>query len=295
MYNGGGLKIPSPVPIPGLDTMNKLIPLLSLLPFTLLPAAASAQGNGNKLKVPDLASVLPLLDASSPEALEGVLRGVALKNLPNPLFEASPGWGDTRMVTNQVKWRKEGILLRPEVHKAPKNHGTWRKVRVEAVNPEDTLILDLRNISFPQPGTMVFGVFLAFDARVTAVQENWNSGVRVYAGSVRARFRTQVFLKCEANAELVAGKWILPDAVMHFRIVEAGLNYDNLDFEHVPGLGGTAADLIGNAAHKRLNDWHPSLERELLARASQSIVRAGQTKEVRISLSKVINKAIGVK
>lgn len=275
--------------------MNKSTASLTLVLVTLFPATVLTQGNGSKFKAPDLAAILPLLDASSPEALEGVLRGVALQNLPSPLFEASPGWGETRMVVNQVKWRKQGILLRPEVHKTPKNHGTWRKVRVEAVNPENTLILDLRNVTFPQPGTIMFGVFLAFDARATAVQENWNSGVRVYAGSIRARFRTSVTLKCEARAEFIPGKSILPDAVLQFRILEAGLSYDNLDFEHVPGLGGTAADLIGQAAHRNLNEWHPSLERELLARASQSIVRAGQTKEVRISLSKVLNKALGVK
>jgi hypothetical protein len=284
-----------PSTIPGSGAMNKSILLLGVSVFAILSPAARADGNHSKFKAPDLASILPLLDASSPEALEGVLRGVALKHLPQPLFEASPGWGETRMVVNQIKWRKKGILLRPEVYKTPRNHGTWRKVRVEAIHPENTLILDLRHVQFPQPGTLVFGVYLAFDTRANYVQENWNSGVRVYAGSVRARFRTIVHMKCQVDAEFVSGKSILPDAVLQFRIIEAGLSYDNLDFEHVPGLGGTAADLIGKAAHRSLNDWHPNLEHELLARASQSILRAGQTREVRISLSKVLNKALGVK
>ncbi len=198
------------------------------------------------------------------------------------------------MVAHALKWRKKGLFLRPEIHKTPRNHGTWRKIRVEANNPSNTLILDLRNIAFPDPGRMVFDVFLAFDARAYYWQENWNSGVRLYAGSVRARFRTNVSLKCEATAQFAPGKGFVPDAVFRFRVTQANLSYDNLVFEHVPGIGGDAAQILGQVAHGSINQWHPSLERGLLARASQSIVRAADTKEVRVSFSRVLNKAFGV-
>ncbi len=65
----------------------------------------------------------------------------------------------------------------------------------------------------------------------------------------------------------------------------AYLGYDNLVVEHVAGVGGEAAKLIGDAVKKGLDQWHPSLERELLAKADAALVKAGDLKEVRVSLA----------
>ena len=260
----------------------------------IFPIWAQAQ-NKSKFKAPNISEILPLLDPASPEALEGVLRGVVLKHLPDPLYYSTPGWGETRMVAHALKWRKRGIFLRPEIHKTPRNHGTWRKITVKAITPENNLVVDIRNVRFPEPGKITFHLYVALDMRAWLDQQNWNSGVRVWAGTVRTRFRATALLQCEAQAKIVPGKKLLPDAVFRYGIHHANLGYQNLVVEHVPGIGGTAASLIGKAAHTTFNKWHPSMERDLLARMTNTVLRAGQTKEARISMSRVFNKAFGLK
>ena len=48
---------------------------------------------------------------------------------------------------------------------------------------------------------------------------------------------------------------------MTLKVTKAELGYENLKFEHLAGVGGEAAELIGEAGHKLLTQWKPSLER----------------------------------
>jgi hypothetical protein len=258
----------------------------------LLAVLASADPPQN-FRAPRLENVLPLLDASSPEALGGVLRGALIQFLPNPLYEASPDWGHTREVARGLVWRGQGLHVHPEVTRSPKNDGLWRKIRVTPANLKDTLVFDLRDVRQPTPGRLTFTAFLSFDADTEIEQQKWDAGVRVYSTSVRARLRARLRLDCEAEARLDFAGSILPDAVLRLHIVRADLGYDNLVVEHAAGLGGTAARLLGEAVRGGLHRFHPSVERGLLEKADAAIVRAGDTHEVRISLSRLFNRLNG--
>jgi hypothetical protein len=62
--------------------------------------------------------------------------------------------------------------------------------------------------------------------------------------------------------------------------------------EHVAGVGGEAARIIGSAIKGGLDQWHPSFERELLARADAAIVQAGDTREVRVNLTSLFSRTV---
>ncbi|MGF1582119.1 MAG: hypothetical protein ACFCD0_22565 [Gemmataceae bacterium] len=270
----------------------KLHLLIALGIYLALVSSLHAQSS-KKFQAPKASEVLPLLQAGSPDALEGPLRTVILKHLPTPLYEASPGWGRTRMVAHALKWKRRGIFLRPKIYKTPRNHGAWKKYRLLGHNLNDTLLLDIRNVKFSQPLTMHFTVFLSFDARAEYYHHQWNSGVRIYAGSVKAKLRAKAYLDCVATAHLEKGKSWIPDAVFQAKVVRAHLAYDNLRVYHVPGFGGSAARIIGEAFHGALKQWHPSVERRLLAKGNAAIVRAADTKEIRVNMGRAFEKAFG--
>jgi hypothetical protein len=71
--------------------------------------------------------------------------------------------------------------------------------------------------------------------------------------------------------------------------MQAQVSYDNLVVEHIAGIGGEAAKLIGDGLKGGLHQWRPSLEKELLAKADAAIVKAADTKEVRVSLSQLFS------
>jgi hypothetical protein len=215
------------------------------------------------------------------DALAGSLRGQLVRLMPTTLYEASPGWGRQDVPDGALRWLRR---------KEPKNDGTWRRIKVETLALRDSLVLDIREAAQPQPGKLTFTTFLSFDARAHMDQEKWRNGVKLYDTSTRVRFRARLTLQCEVSARLEKGSSFVPDMVLRFRVAHAAVRYDNVVVEHIAGLGGEAAQLLGDAVKGGLRKWHPTLEAEMLAKANAAIEKAADTKEVRISLAKVLNQ-----
>ncbi len=234
-------------------------------------------------------SALGLLGSNTPGALSGNLRAFLLKAMPDPLYEDLRHW-DLQKPVREVHWRGQGLNVYREVREVPKNDGHWWKVRVTAPNLADTLVVDLRDVQQPEPGRLTFTTFLSLDAHVDYDWQNWRNGHRMYAGSVRARLRLKLTLRCEATGRL-EGNGILPEAVIRLRVVQSEAGYDNFVAEHIPGIGGEMAKVLGDAARAGMQQWHPSLERNLLARANEAILKAGDTKEVRVGLAALLGKS----
>jgi hypothetical protein len=225
---------------------------------------------------------VPLLSGSAQNELAGALRGLLLKNMPNPLYEANRNWGhqaEARRLILRGKMRGDGA-------REMRNDGLWHKIRVDAVNPNETLVFDLRNVVSPEPGRLTFQVFVALDTHFEYHRQRWESGLKLIDAKARAKARVKITLDCEATSR-IENNTLLPELVVQLKVTKADLRYDNLKFEHIAGIGGEAAEMIGELAHTAVNQWRPSLERDLLEKANAAIVKAGEHKEVRLSLAKL--------
>ena len=229
-----------------------------------------------------------LLTPSSTAGLADDLRSVLLDVMPDPLYQNDSHWGGQRLVADRVKFHVHGLHVDVEVIKALKNDGRWWKVKATGVRLPDTLVLELRDVQRGDDGKTTFTAFLAFDARVEYDEEDWERGLRLFSGSAEARMRVHLTLRCEATMKLEPNGTLLPDAVFRLRATEAKLGFDHFELEHIAGVGGDLAKLIGEAAEAALEKWRPSLERNLLERADAAIVKAADTKEVRLSVIKLL-------
>jgi hypothetical protein len=256
---------------------------ISLVVLVTLACLASAQPP----KQPKLPNPLSLLNTSSTDALAGNFRAALIKAVPSPLYEDAKAWGRTKEVTT-LHWRGKGLDIHLEKVQKTKKDGDWRKVRVTADNLPDTLIFDLRNLQSPESGKLTFTVFISFDARAIYDHQKWDEGLKLWDSTFKARMRTKLTLDTEVIARLDDKGEFLPDAVLRLRVTKADLQYDNLVVEHAAGFGGTAAKLMGDAAHRIVNEFKPNFERDLLAKADAAIVKAADTKEIRVKLSDLL-------
>jgi hypothetical protein len=254
--------------------------------WVLYALAMPVRADSHLFKLP-APNPVALLSSSNPDLLAGALRGYLVHNLPETLYEANHGWGHTAPAPNGLRWTGRALPLHPHIQYSDKNDGDWRKARVTGNNVADTLVLDIRNVQQPEVGRITFDVVLSIDCQVDHEHQKWDSGIRLYSGSAKAKLRVKAILSCEATARLDQEKTLLPDAVFRLRVVDAKVNYDNLVVEHIAGVGGEAAKLIGDGLKGGLHQWKPSMEKELLEKAEAAIVKAADTKEVHVSLTQL--------
>jgi hypothetical protein len=240
----------------------------------LAAVSVTARAGPPSLGKIDTSGLLPTLAGGSTDALAGAIRGYLVKSLPDPIYES---WHD---------WGRQRKNLRGKM----KNDGRWKHIKVNIVTPADTLVFDIRNLQNPEPGRVTFAVVLSFDAHGEYEVQVWELGIRLRSSSVRARCRIRALLQCEATMRLEPGAALLPDAVFRLRVVKSDLSYDNFVTEHIAGVGGDLADVLGDAVRNGMKKWHPSLERDLLAKANASIEKAADTKEVHVSLMDLLRK-----
>jgi hypothetical protein len=223
-------------------------------------------------------------------ALTAVLRDLLLKNLPDPLARTSHDWG--RQAETTVGWtvRRSGPLRwDTEPRKAMRNDGHWHRLTVVAKDPPRTLALGIKDVAAPEDGRLTFVAHVGANVDPRFEQQLWKGGLRLYSGETRARCRAAVRLTCEATSRLDRKPGaVVPDAVLRVRVTEAEIFYDDLVVEHTLGVGGDAARVIGEAVHRLLTRFKPSLERDLLAKANAAVVKAGDTKDVRVEFAKLL-------
>ena len=135
---------------------------------------------------------------------------------------------------------------------------------------------------------MTFDLVVNCPVNLRVESQVWDAGLRLLSGETRARCKTGLHLTCECVTRVEKSGGLLPDAVVRLRIVKSQLFYSDLVVEHTAGVGGDAARFLGDTFQHLLHQWRPDLERKLIERADAAIVKAGDTKEIRLSLSQLL-------
>jgi hypothetical protein len=214
------------------------------------------------------------------------LEATVFSNLPTPLYEGKSHWGDTVDVSNGIKWKPK-----PELQYGPKNHGLWRKYQVTLQQPtSDHLSLDISNMKNVGNNTLQFELLIQSDVNFDVTQQNWYAGTKLFDGSARGSAKVRLRLTCESKLVIEPSSSYLPTIRYRLRVSEAKASYDELKFKHVPGFGGSAAKVIGEWTVDAVNQLKPSIERRLIDKLTQKVVKAADTKEIQLSLAGIERK-----
>jgi hypothetical protein len=231
-----------------------------------------------------LVAQTPPAPEASIEQLGGLLKPILIDSLPKVLHESSDNWGHQVKVPVGVKW--DG--LKPTVQKSLRNHGEWKRLTITTRDLKQTLDLKIHDVKNVSAEKQTFKVFLTFQMGVEYEQQNWGSGIRLWSGSVRARAQVKLEMDCENTIRVELDKNYLPEFIIRARATSAKLSYDKLVVEHINGVGGDTAKIIGSAVHDVVKRARPSIERDMLAKANAAIVKGADTKEIRIGFGSLL-------
>lgn len=222
------------------------------------------------------------------KALAAALRPLLVNALPSPLSSASRGWGEQREVPIGVKWEKQRLLYKPVPMMALRNDGHWQKVTLSAIDPEKSLTLTIRDAR-PAGEKTLFRAAVGLDVRGVYEQQMWTLAKRVYAGETRVRCRATLDLACELTGSTTfEPKAVLPTIHLRVRATEAKVGYADVVCEHTFGLDGKPAELLGKAALEVMKAVVPQVEKDLLAKANAAVLKAADTKDVRVEFGKLL-------
>lgn len=222
--------------------------------------------------------------------LSDIFRKLMISNMPERILEKNHHWGEQREVTIGIYWEKGKILRRPTPMKAQRNEGHWQKLIVTPIHLQDTLQVALTNLK-QTPGKTTFDTRVAMDVRLFYYQQLWKSGKRIYSGESRLRCRSHLDMRCELTSEIRRKPdSIFPEFIFRIRVLEARLSYQDLVVEHTLGVGGDAAKYLGKTVIDFVKWVKPDLEKDLLTKANNAIVKAADTKEVHLELKKLFLK-----
>jgi hypothetical protein len=221
--------------------------------------------------------------SSLPQVAE-LMKPFLAKAVPPLLYEHNRNWGKTARAPHAVHWHG----LRPEIVSTLRNDGHWQKVRLSPRHLASTFDFRLSPAKTIDADRQSFQAYLSFEAGIDYEQQLWESGIRLYSGSTRARMRIKLWIDVESTARWDREKSFLPDFVIRLKATRAKLAYDDLVVEHTAGVGGSAAKLIGEVIEGLVHEFQPDLERRLLDKAGAAIVRAADTREIRFGLGSIL-------
>lgn len=230
------------------------------------------------------------MTAAETKQLSDVVKQLLVKYLPDPAVTSKHNWGQQKDVTVRFEPERKGAFRwQIERVKEKRNDGHWTALKLSAMNPRDNLTVGLKDVRSPESGKTTFMAVLSGPVRFGFEQQLWKSGLRLYSGETRGRCDATSVLQCETTSRLdwALGK-LLPTQILRVKVTKADLSYDRLKIEHTAGLGGEAAEMIGDTVLAAVKRMKPSLEKDLIEKANAAVVKAGDSKEIRLELEKLL-------
>jgi hypothetical protein len=228
-------------------------------------------------------------DSTTPDAaaLTAILQPMMVQNLKSPVLESKSNWGHQKEFTVAWDLKRQGPLnWKNTPVKEKLNDGAWTHLSLDVPDVAKNLKLDISKVTSPEAGrTLIEAAIRSPRIDLTIQQQTWKRGLRVLSNETRAHCVGAVHLDLEMTTRFVTTPGqLLPDPVVTFKVTKAEIYYHDLKVTHTLGVGGDAAKIIGEATLRILKEFKPNLEKDLLAKAEAAIVKAGKSKEVKVSL-----------
>ncbi len=227
----------------------------------------------------------------SEKLVASIAKEILIKRIPEPAITSSKKhWNKQKEVVVRVDVeRTSRFRFKLVPTKELRNDGHWYRLSASPIDPSQKLNLEIYNIATPEPGKTTFTAVLAGPMSFRVEQQLWKSGLRLFSGETRGRLDAQAMLDCEVSSR---SDWqpnrLLPTQILKVKINSANIAYDNLKVEHTAGVGGEAAELLGEALIGVIKLLKPSLEEELIEKANSAIVKAADSKEVKLDLERLV-------
>ncbi len=181
-------------------------------------------------------------------------------------YEDTRDWGSTKRVLDGWDIRREGLQLKTKRRWKQVPHGTWKKYRVQLLNPQEHFHLTVANLRRLENENVAFDLhadaWLGVSGRVT----EYAYDVQLYSFSAEGVGQVRISLQCEVAMRLDPRK-LPPDLVLAPKVNAAEARLETFRLDRISKVDGSLAEEIGRSMRRvvqdKLADDNPKLADKL--------------------------------
>ena len=182
------------------------------------------------------------------ELVTELVRGTIPHNYVN-----EKDWGKTKEVVRGLYIKREGLRIKTHRTRKPVNHGTWKRHRIDLLDPAQSFHVQLQRIrSLPQGG-VAFDIICDAKLRVSGRVSQWQQGVQLASLSAEADAAVRLTMQCEMMARIDATHTI-PDLELDPVVRSAALYIKSFRLREISRLDGPLIKALSASVREVLED-----------------------------------------
>ncbi len=146
-------------------------------------------------------------------------------------------WGQTKELVTGLYVKRDGLRLRTHRTRTAMNHGTWKRYRIDLVDPAREFRVQLENVRRQPDGRVACDVICDAKVRVFGRVSQWQRGVQLFSLSAEAEADVRVTLQCDLALQ-VDTKTSIPDVQLDPVVRNADLYFNDFRMREISQLDG---------------------------------------------------------
>jgi len=180
----------------------------------------------------------------TPSNVQPLLVKLLLSAIPRE-YDNDKKWGGTKEVFDGVHVKFDNGKLKTKRKTKKVNHGTWKRYRIELMDPHERLTLTVDNLEEFEEGKFRFNLRMAARLQLYGRLQEWNRGLRLFSISADAWSDVELAMKCEMSTSLDPTK-LPPDLLLQPRFVDAELKLVQFKLERLSHADGPVIRELGD-------------------------------------------------
>ncbi|MEZ6086454.1 MAG: hypothetical protein R3C05_00150 [Pirellulaceae bacterium] len=228
-----------------------------------------------------------------PDAESGRLRQIVADLIRNSFpeeYENEKDWGHQKKIYAGVKIRTDGWKIRTNRRWRNVNHGAWTRYKIELVDPDQFMRIELNNWKWEPDGGASFELTVGGRLHCFARRSRWNLGVQLWSFNVDADADIEITIKGRIGIAMDYAH-IPPDLLVKPEVLDATIQVRRFEVHRISDVGGDFAEGVGDLLESLLrDDIVRRQEVKLVEKMNRQIARNEQS--LRFSMSNWLDRLL---
>lgn len=254
------------------------VTLLSINGHAQSPVSVGTDADGTALP-PGVFSL-----GQAPGNAQSLLRDLAIAAIPLE-FSHDKQWGKTKEVWDGVHVQMDGLKLKTHRKRKEVRHGTWKKYRIQLVEPEKNLQIQIGELKEVAPGRAAFPLSINAKLNLFAQRQEWQRDVRLYSISAEATADVDLTVDFEMTTGLDLDN-LPPDLILRPEAKSADLRLREFKLHRISKADGPLVRELGDGLEGFFRRYLADNQQELTDKLNRAIAK--NQHKLRISLADVV-------